>query len=176
MTRGSKSPKSGHTEFGRNRITRSSSMVVEIANETGRRVPRLRIRQVAGRAARMFSLPKTAQVQIVCVGDRKMRALNRHVFLRNRPTDVLAFPLHSWPAGLKKRPPRDADGRARLGDVIVSLDTAARQAAAAGRPVSAEIKMLVAHGVLHLLGFDHERPSDARRMEELVTRLISAEG
>lgn len=76
-----------------------------------------------------------------------------------RPTDVLAFSMLEGPG---------AEHRGHtLGDVVISLDTAARQAAEAGRPLAHELRDLLIHGVLHLLGLDHEEPADRRRMREL---------
>jgi probable rRNA maturation factor len=76
---------------------------------------------------------------------------------------------------------REGDGAALhphvLGDVVISLDTAARQAAERGVAVAAEVRLLLTHGILHLLGYDHERsPADARsmfrRQRELLARLV----
>jgi probable rRNA maturation factor len=63
-----------------------------------------------------------------------------------------------------------------LGDVILSLDTARRQARAARRTLGAELDLYLAHGLLHLLGHDHHRPADARRMAALEARLLQAPG
>lgn len=96
-----------------------------------------------------------AELSLVLVGDRRMRRLNRRYRGRDHPTDVLAFPL------------RNATGPASslLGDVVISLHTAARQAKAAGHSVDREVVTLIIHGVLHLCGYDHEREErEARRM------------
>jgi len=98
-----------------------------------------------------------AELSVVLVDDPEMRRLNatyRHI---DRATDVLAFAM------------REGDGRGLhpdvLGDVVISLDTAARQAAERGGTLEDEVRLLLTHGVLHLLGYDHERsPADARKM------------
>src|SRR5438105_5458993 len=88
-------------------------------------------------------------VSIALVSDREIRALNRRWRGKDRPTDVLSFPL---------------DEPGALGDVVISLDTARRQAREGGWPLSAELRRLLAHGILHCRGYDHERPAHARRL------------
>ena len=109
-----------------------------------------------------------AELSVSLVDDLEMRRLNAAYRHRDQPTDVLAFAM------------REGDGAALhphvLGDVVISLDTAARQAAARGVAVAAEVRLLLTHGILHLLGYDHERsPADARsmfrRQRELLARL-----
>jgi probable rRNA maturation factor len=101
-----------------------------------------------------------AEVSILVVGDEAMRRLNRAWRGKDRPTDVLSFP-HAEP----NRGPL-------LGDVVVSLDTARRVARAEGRLVGAELDRYLAHGLLHLLGHDHERPAEARRMARAEDELV----
>jgi probable rRNA maturation factor len=113
------------------------------------------VRRDAVRLLRLLDLD--AELSVVLVDDAEMRRLNATYRRLDRPTDVLAFAM------------REGDGRTLhpeiLGDVVISLDTAARQAAARDVPVAAEVRLLLAHGLLHLLGYDHERsPADARRM------------
>ena len=94
-----------------------------------------------------------AELSIVLVSDREMRALNRRWRGHDRPTDVLSFP-------------QDAGRGALLGDVVISVDTARRQAAEQRTTLGREAERLLIHGLLHLLGYDHERsPADARRMQ-----------
>lgn len=96
------------------------------------------------------------ELSLSLVADREMRKLNRTYRGKDRPTDVLAFPLHV--------PPIPADARS-LGDVVISIDTAAGAAAEQGRPLAACLDDLVIHGVLHLLGYDHElSAAEERRM------------
>jgi probable rRNA maturation factor len=83
-----------------------------------------------------------------------MRSLNRRYRRNDRPTDVLAFPA-------------EADGL--LGDIVISLPYASRQAKRRGEPASREIDRLLLHGLLHLLGYDHE--TDAGEMDTLEASL-----
>jgi len=95
-------------------------------------------------------------VAVAFVSDARMRALNRRYRKRDRVTDVLSFPAaepESWPA---------AAGAPPLGDIVIARGRARRQALEAGHGVGAEARLLALHGLLHLLGYDHER--DAGRM------------
>ena len=100
------------------------------------------------------------------VSDRGIRELNRRFRDRDRPTDVLAFPAD--PAPRQLLPVEEA---AYLGDLVVSAETAARQAQAAGIELDAEIRTLAVHGFLHLLGYDHEQDrGEMARLERLLRR------
>jgi probable rRNA maturation factor len=131
-----------------------------------RRLPGVRAAAVRRDAACMLAhLDVAGELSIALVGDAEIHALNRDWRGRNRPTDVLAFAL---------REGEDAAVHPDvLGDVVISLDTAARQAAARGVAVADEVRVLLAHGILHLLGYDHERsPAEARRMFATQRRLL----
>lgn len=149
---------------------------MDVVNETTRRVPQSRIHNVTRHAEQLFGLPRDASVQLVFVTDRTMRRLNQRAFRRNRPTDVLAFPFHqlrSSPFGALRKMARDPEGFIHLGDVVISVPTAARHARRLRRPLADEVAELFAHGVLHLLGYDHGRPREISRMEKLTTRLLA---
>ena len=124
----------------------------------GRRAPALaaRLGRSARRLLRRLAL-RDAELSIVLVSDCVIRELNRRWRGRDRPTDVLAFPQTEGPVS----PP---DGM--LGDVVISVDTARRQAAERGTTVGREADRLLIHGLLHLLGYDHElSAAEARRMQ-----------
>ena len=126
------------------------------------------VAQVAAEARRLLRAlgEERAELTITLVDDAAMHALNRDYRGKDRPTDVLAFAMRE---GL--RAPGDATV---LGDVVISLDTAARQARRPTRSVAAEVRTLVIHGVLHLLGYDHERSAaEARRMKAMERRLAA---
>jgi probable rRNA maturation factor len=118
-------------------------------------------RRLGARARRYLAAlgQDRADVSILVVNDAAIRKLNRAWRGKDRATDVLSFPHAD---------PRDG----LLGDVVVSLDTAERVAAAEGRPVGAELDRYLAHGLLHLLGHDHERPAEARRMAQAEDALV----
>ena len=129
-----------------------------LVGSRGRRAPALALR--LGRAARRLLGAlrlSDAELSILLVSDRVMRDLNRRHRGRDRTTDVLAFAQGEGVA----RPP---DGL--LGDVVISVDTARRQAAERGASPGHEAERLLVHGLLHLLGYDHERSAaEARRMQ-----------
>jgi probable rRNA maturation factor len=107
-----------------------------------------------------------AELSILLTGDDQIRNLNRVYRKKNRPTDVLAFAQREGEHG-------ERAGRL-LGDVVVSIPTTRRQAEAAGHDLGAELTMLLAHGLLHLLGWDHDTPSRDRRMRRETQRLCAA--
>jgi probable rRNA maturation factor len=139
---------------GRRGKTPSSTVLV---GSRGRRAPALarRLGRTARRLLRALRL-HGAELSVVLVSDREMRRLNRAYRRRDRPTDVLSFAQREGAGGTP-------DGL--LGDVVISLDTARRQAAVRGETLAREADRLLVHGLLHLLGYDHERsPAEARRM------------
>jgi rRNA maturation RNase YbeY len=114
-----------------------------------------RLGRSARRLLRRLGL-RDAELSILLVSDRVIRDLNRRWRGHDRPTDVLAFSQREGPGG-------GPDGV--LGDVVISVDTAGRQAAAGGTTLGRETERLLIHGLLHLLGYDHERSAaEARRM------------
>jgi probable rRNA maturation factor len=129
-----------------------------------------------------------AELSIVLVSDGRIRALNRRYRKKDSATDVLAFPLESEGGGPRRLRRRSVRGRSLrkaqgqppwvLGDVVISLATARRQAQDFGHGLNQEVVRLVVHGVLHLLGYDHERGTrEAARMageERRVLRVVAA--
>ena len=109
----------------------------------------------------------SAELGILFVGDQRMRVLNRRYRGKDRTTDVLAFPMRGAPHSLSHL----------LGDVVIAVPTAARQAKQGQRSLDEELTVLLVHGILHLCGYDHERSeTEARRMhrrERMILRSIS---
>jgi probable rRNA maturation factor len=108
------------------------------------------------------------ELSLSLVGDRAIRRLNRTWRKKDKATDVLSFPAGELPRG--------TPGPRQLGDVVISLDTAKRQAKEYGRTLEAEVSRYLAHGLLHLLGHDHERPQEARKMATLEEKLLGESG
>lgn len=128
-------------------------------------------RLVQRRALRLLkTLDETdAVLTISLVDDAEMQRLNREYRGKDRPTDVLAFAMREGQ--------RVAGDEAQLGDVVISLATAARQAADRRIALADEVTTLLVHGVLHLLGYDHERsPVEARRMFRKQRELLQSVG
>jgi probable rRNA maturation factor len=111
------------------------------------------------------------ELSIALVDDGTIQELNRTYRRKDKPTDVLAFPLSAPPA--PGHPPVTA-AHPLLGDVILSVETARRQASRRRRPLLAELTMLLAHGLLHLLGHDHRTDAEEREMTARTRELEEA--
>lgn len=111
---------------------------------------------------------KDAALSLSLVGDKEIQELNRQHRGKNRPTDVLSFPLAAG----------DVKGGAEhlLGDVVISLETARRQAEDYDASLEAEVNRLLIHGVLHVMGHDHEKADERERMRAEERRLAGAIG
>jgi probable rRNA maturation factor len=132
---------------------------VSVADGTGRR---LRVPGLAGWLTRAAPRSARGSVTLALVGDRRVRALNRRYRGVDRVTDVLSFAADA--------PVEQVSGVGPfLGDVVIATGVAARQARAAGHSVVTEYRILALHGLLHLLGYDHER--DGGRMARVEASL-----
>jgi probable rRNA maturation factor len=110
-----------------------------------------------------------AEIGVLLTDDAAIRELNRAWRGKDRPTNVLSFPLRDWGA-----PP--AEGLLLLGDIVVAYETTRREAAEAGRPLAQHLQHLLVHGTLHLLGHDHEETEAAERMERLEATILAGLG
>jgi probable rRNA maturation factor len=115
-------------------------------------------------------------VAIALVTDAHSQKLNSRYRRQNTATDVLSFPpvSESGHSGASPDPAQripDSEGRSFLGDIVIATGMARKQAAEAGHSYQAELRVLALHGLLHLLGYDHETADDAGRMRRLETRL-----
>jgi probable rRNA maturation factor len=108
---------------------------------------------------------RRAELSIVLCDDRTIHSLNRRHRRKDKPTDVLAF-------ALREGPPM-AGAQHVLGDVVISLDTARRQAAEHGHSLWREVTLLLAHGLLHLIGYDHRTDAEEARMDAKVVELVN---
>ncbi|HEX9304146.1 MAG TPA: rRNA maturation RNase YbeY [Thermoanaerobaculia bacterium] len=130
-------------------------MEVEMWSSASGALPTARVRRILSGAAGALG-EKSRDVSVFFCGDRRMAGLNRRWRRGNGPTDVLAFP-----AG-------ETDARF-LGDIVISIPYATRQARRRGESPSREMDRLLLHGYLHLLGYDHE--TDQGEMEALEEKL-----
>ena len=112
----------------------------------------------------------SGELSVVLLNDPAMRALNLQYRGKDQPTDVLSFPQSSRPGGAE----------CLIGDVVISLQTATRQAKERNATLHGEIVRLLVHGILHLLGYDHELGRhEAQRMgakERMIIRRLSEAG
>lgn len=138
------------------------SIALSIEHGPHRGVPRAEILRRIRAMIRLLQLNK-AEVSFLLTNDDQVHQLNKMYRKKDRPTDVLAFAMREG----------DFGGLAGdvLGDVIISVETARRQAEERGVAVLEEVTMLAAHGLLHLLGWDHDTPAKDRRMRAETDRL-----
>ncbi len=108
------------------------------------------------------------ELSILLTNDETIRTLNREHRHKDRPTDVLSFHFENRGALIGANTPT------LLGDIVISLDTAARQAKGRKRPLLAELRWLLAHGVLHLIGYDHATEKQKREMTAWTRRLVQS--
>jgi probable rRNA maturation factor len=127
--------------------------VVLLDRQRKRRLGAGRLRRVLTDAAR--ALRVQGEVALVLTGDRAVRTLNARYRGKDKPTDVLSFP--------------GPGGEVGLGDIVISVETAARNAKEYGRTLPQELDILALHGFLHVLGYDHE--TDDGTMDRLEKRL-----
>ncbi|HYU35808.1 MAG TPA: rRNA maturation RNase YbeY [Thermoanaerobaculia bacterium] len=127
----------------------------EIVLQNPNRYPEAQARRLRPWLERLVGAlaPQAESLGVRFAGDRELRRVNRHYRGKDKPTDVLSFPGEEG----------------YLGDILISVPAARRQAASAGHPVERELKVLLLHGILHCLGHDHE--TDQGEMERLERRL-----
>jgi probable rRNA maturation factor len=105
------------------------------------------------------------EISVVLADDAMVRMLNRDHRGKDKPTNVLSFPIGTA-GGVDAAP-------TMLGDVVLACETVMAEAAAQGKSVADHLRHLVVHGVLHLTGHDHEDDAEAERMERLETRVLA---
>jgi probable rRNA maturation factor len=131
------------------------------------------VERAARSALEHESAPPEAELTIVLAGDEQLRRLNLDFLGVDAPTDVLSFPA----SGPRERGESDPEsGVPYLGDVLISVPRAADQARAAGHAVEAEVQLLVVHGILHLLGYDHAGAREKARMWAAQAEILAGLG
>ncbi len=158
--------------------TRSARLVVAVVAPARWRAPG---RGLASWLVRAAPAGARGGVSVALIGDAAMRRLNRHFRGVDAPTDVLSFPsgdarlsVGTHHAGRRRRHMRRGSSRNgndinHLGDIAIAVGVASRQAVRYGHGLSTEIRVLALHGLLHLLGYDHDR--DQGQMLRLEARL-----
>lgn len=138
-------------------------MVEIINNQRKIKLERQTFQKFAETAA--FKIPETENKSfaVAFISDRKMRKLNDEFRGKNATTDVLSFPFEA---------DEFETGAGFLGDIVISVEQAAKQAAENDLTLEQEIKQLILHGVLHLCGYDHETDNGEMNQRELELREI----
>jgi len=110
-----------------------------------------------------------AELCVKLVDEATIAQLNEHWMEKEGPTDVLAFPMDELRPGLVNEEPEEGV----LGDLVLCVDIAERQAREAGHRTEDEVDLLTVHGILHLLGYDHAEPEEHKEMFGLQARLLA---
>ncbi len=116
-------------------------------------------KKIARIVLKELGVPGDSELSITFIDDKRMRELNRTYRNINRSTDVLSFPQ------------REGPDYTLLGDIVISLDTARRHAASYGVTQHEELKKLIIHGILHLLGHDHKKKKETQIMRDKELQL-----
>ena len=142
-------------------------MTIEITNKSGELVPADQVRALLTKSLVQLNLNPECEVNLVFVDENEMTELHIKWMDEPGPTDVLSFPMDM---------PESVGEAVTLGDIVICPTVAARQAASAGHSVNHEIFILAAHGLLHILGYDHANSADEKVMFELQEKLVKEWG
>lgn len=130
------------------------------------------IKKVANTVARTVKLAKNTEASILIVDNNYIQELNLIYRGQNTPTDVLSFAMNELG---EDEPDIDFSGEVNvLGDIVISLEKALEQSQEYGHSLERELGYLVVHGMLHLLGYDHETEGERKLMRELEEKILSA--
>ena len=143
-------------------------MSIEVNDESGEGVDGERITALARFVLDRLRVHPQAELSVLAVDVSAMSSLHVQWMDEEGPTDVLSFPMDELRPGKDDEEPEPG----LLGDVVLCPAVAAQQAKAAGHSTEEELDLLTAHGVLHLLGYDHAEPDEEREMFGLQTELL----
>jgi probable rRNA maturation factor len=151
---------------------------VLIETEYKKQVNSAWLKRIARQVQAAEKVSAKSEMGMVITGDEKIHELNLKYLEEDRPTDVLSFPLNEH---LDAAPSfvNVPDGKLHLGDIMISYPTAAIQAAEHHHSVEREITILLIHGILHLLGYDHDIPERETKMrvrETAILKIIEEQG
>ena len=138
-------------------------MTIEITNKSGELVPTESVRTLLQNSLTELKLNPECEVNLVFVDINEMTELHIKWMDEGGPADVLSFPMDL---------PADESEAVTLGDIVISPVVAAKQAVTAGHSADHEIFILAAHGLLHILGYDHANASDEKVMFALQEELV----
>lgn len=138
-------------------------MTIEITNKSGELVPTESVRDLLQNALVELKLHPDCEINLVFVDIEEMTELHIKWMDEGGPTDVLSFPMDM---------PEPGNEAVTLGDIVIAPVVAAQQAATAGHSIDHEIFILAAHGLLHILGYDHANPDEEKAMFTLQESLV----
>ena len=147
---------------------RKTQITIQIAHRFRAEVDEGDLRRLAAEVLRQEEVAEQTELSLIVTDDETVRELNRRFRDVDAPTDVLAFgaEVEEHFVSAPESPPY-------LGDVVISYQRALAQAEELGHAVAEELKLLVIHGILHLLGYDHQEEADAQKMREREERILS---
>ena len=148
-------------------------MAVFVANESDRTVDELTLVGLARHVLGELGVAPQAELSILLVDIGAMEQLHLRWMGESGATDVLAFPMDEL-EGTRMGHDDEGPAPALLGDVVLCPEVAEQQGAAAGHSAEDELHMLCAHGVLHLLGYDHGEPEESQAMFRVQERLLKS--
>lgn len=145
-------------------------MTIEISNESEMEVDLVRVRELAEHVREALRLHPMVDVGIIFVDEAPMTELHVRWMDEPGPTDVLSFPMDELRPGSEDT----LSPEGILGDVVICPQVASRQAEAAQHEEIKEVLMLLTHGILHLVGFDHAEPEEEKEMFALQKELLDS--
>jgi probable rRNA maturation factor len=158
----------------------ATESIIESENWAGQDFETRAARAVSAALSACDLDPDTCEVTIMACDDARIAELNAGFRGKPQPTNVLSWPAVNLAAstpGAVPRPPKpDIMGEIALGDIAIAWETCAREAEAAGIPMADHVTHLIVHGVLHLLGYDHENDPDADLMERREVEILGSLG
>lgn len=143
-------------------------MTVEVSNETSTQLDEKALSDLCRFVLDRLRIHHAAELAVLLVDPGPMEELHMQWLDEPGPTDVLSFPMDE----LRPTPDGEEPSPGLLGDVVLCPDVARRQAAQAGHSFEDEIHLLTAHGILHLLGYDHAEPEEEKEMFGLQKQLL----
>jgi probable rRNA maturation factor len=137
-----------------------------------------RLKNIARQVQKAENVSEKSEMGLKITGDEEIHRLNLQYLDEDRPTDVLSFPMNEQ---LEAAPVfvKVPDGKLHLGDIVISYPTALKQAGEHTHPVDREIAILLIHGILHLLGYNHDVPARKKKMlsrESAILEIIKEQG
>lgn len=145
-------------------------MSVEVLNESGQPVDVADASDLAEFALVQLHIHPAAELSVLFVDEQAMAELHLQWMAEPGPTDVLSFPMDELRPGTRQQP----TPAGILGDVVLCPSVAAKQAEMAGHSASHELRILLVHGILHLVGYDHAEPAEEAEMFELQRAIVAA--
>lgn len=132
-------------------------MELTFTNSTSKKIPKKLFTDILKTLPKIVPKPVQKEVELLLTGNKEIHLLNKTYRGKDRPTDVLSFGL---------------EDPVNLGQLVISVERAEEQAKELGQSLEEELRFLFAHGLLHLLGYDHEKPDEEKLMIQKTYQLL----